>query len=133
VEALVALVILAIVLLGLLAGLLTVYQYNLLNVLRDEAGSVAQECIENIRSIPFASVPVVNIGCNDPTEVVVSTPCLNTAGVNIVRRQIRNTEATFRVGWSVADLGTLKEVDVQVCWNYRGRNYTYTFKTFVGR
>jgi len=133
VEALVALVILAIVLLGLLAGLLTVYQYNLMNILRDEAGSVAQECIENIRSLPFAAVSAVDIGCDDPVQVAVSTPCLDTTGVNLVRRDIRNVETTYRVGWSVVDRGNIKEVDVRVCWSFRGRNYTYTFKTFVGR
>ncbi len=133
IEALVALTLLALVLLGLLAGLLTVYQHNLLNLLRDEAGSVAQECIENLRSIPFDSIPEVNIPCNNPTEVNVRTPCLDTTGVNLVRRQLRNVNTTYRVGWTVVDRLNLKEIDVMVCWNYRGKDFTYSFKTFIGR
>ena len=133
IEALVALVILAIVLLGLLAGLIVTLQYNLLNFMREEAGSVAQECIENIRSIPFTDIPEVNIGCNDTTTVPVSTPCLNTGGVNIVNRQVRNTSVSYRVGWSVTDRTNIKEINVEVCWIYQGRNYTYSVKTFVGR
>ena len=133
IEALVALVILAIVLLGLLAGLIVTLQYNLLNFMREEAGSVAQECIENIRSMPFTDIQVVNIDCNDTTTVPVSTPCLNTGGVNIVNRQVRNASVSYRVGWSVTDRTNIKEIDVEVCWNYQGRNYTYSVKTFVGR
>jgi len=134
IEALVALFLLALVLLGLLAGLLTVHQYNLMNLLRDEAGSIAQECIENLRSQPFASLTATDIPCDNPTTVAVGTPCLNTAGVNIVSRQIRNVNTTYRVGWTIVDRGAnLKEVDVRVCWNYRGRDYSYVFKTFIGR
>ena len=133
IEALVALVILAIVLLGLLAGLIVTLQYNLLNFMREEAGSVAQECIENIRSMPFTDIQVVNIDCNDTTTIPVSTPCLNTGGVNIVNRQVRNASVSYRVGWSVTDRTNIKEIDVEVCWNYQGRNYTYSVKTFVGR
>ncbi len=134
IEALVALTLLALVLLGLLAGLLTVYQHNLRNLLRDEAGSVAQECVENLRSIPFASLTSLDIPCNGPATVAVSSPCLNPAGVNVVSRQVRNVSTTFRVGWAIVDRGAnLKEVDVRVCWNYRGQEYVYTFRTFVGK
>ena len=133
IEALVALVILAIVLLGLLAGLIVTLQYNLLNFMREEAGSVAQECIENIRSMPFTDIQVVNIDCNNTTTVTVSTPCLNTGGVNIVNRQVRNASVSYRVGWSVTNRTNIKEINVEVCWNYQGRNYTYSVKTFVGR
>ena len=133
IEALVALVLLAIILLGLLAGLLTTYQYSLLNFLRDEAKSVAQECLENIRSIPFPNIPTVNIDCNSATTVSVQIPCLNTGGANLVSRQVRNTNVTYRVGWTVTDRGNLKEVYVRVCWNYRGRDHSYEARTFVGR
>ncbi|WP_457600999.1 prepilin-type N-terminal cleavage/methylation domain-containing protein [Hydrogenivirga sp.] len=132
VEALVALVILAIILLGLLAGLLVTLQYNLLNFMREEAGSVAQECIENLRALPFASISAVNIDCND-TSVNVSTPCLDTTGANVVTRQVRNTNVNYRVGWTVTDRTNLKEVYVEVCWTYRGKNYSYELRTFIGR
>ena len=132
IEALVALVILAIILLGLLAGLIITMQYNLLNFMREEAGSVAQECIENIRSIPFSSIPNANIDCNAPS-VTVSTPCLHTTGANVVSRQVRNTNVNYRVGWTVTDRTNLKELYVQVCWTYRGRNYSYELRTFIGR
>lgn len=133
VEALVALVILAIILFGLLAGLLISLQYNLLNFMREEAGSVAQECIENMRSTPFANIPVVNIDCNDNTTVNVSTPCLDTGGANVVTRQVRNTNVNYRVGWTVTDRTNIKELYVEVCWTYRGRNYSYETRTFIGR
>ncbi|RLJ71023.1 type IV pilus assembly protein PilV [Hydrogenivirga caldilitoris] len=133
VEALVALVILAIILFGLLAGLLISLQYNLLNFMREEAGSVAQECIENMRSTPFANIPVVNIDCNDNTTVNVSTPCLDTSGANVVTRQVRNTNVNYRVGWTVTDRTNIKELYVEVCWTYRERNYSYETRTFIGR
>jgi len=129
----VALLLLAVILLGLLAGLLTVYQYNLLNFMRDEAGSIAQECVENLRALPYASIPTVNIDCNSTTTVAVNTPCLNTSGANIIERQIRNVDMLYNVGWEVVDRGTVKEVTVNVCWEYRGRDFSYRLRTFIGR
>ena len=138
IEALVALVILALLLLGLLAGLLTVIQYNLLNYMRDEAKNLALECAENIRNTPLSSLQAGNVVCNSQNFVNVDTPCTNVGAMvsagtaERIRRQVRNTYVDYSIGWNLQQVGDVMQVQIQVCWNYRNRSYTHTITTVVG-
>ena len=140
IEVLVALAILAILLLGLLAGLLTSIDYNLRNYTRDEAKRLALECAENLRNFPYENLPQNgSVDCRDQNSVSVSNPCtdLETRITNgtpeQVTRQVRNAFVSYTIGWNVSTSGDIKEVQIQVCWNYRGRSYSHTITTLVGR
>jgi len=138
IEALVALALLAILLLGLLAGLLTSMQYNILNHIRDEAKRLALECAENIRSTPYSDLTDGNVSCNTPNPVLTDNPCAN-IGTRItngqpeeVRRQARNSSISYTIGWSVSTVEDVKEIRIEVCWNYRGKSYRHTVTTVRG-
>ncbi len=138
IEALVALVILALLLLGLLAGLLTVIQYNLLNYMRDEAKNLALECAENIRNTPLSSLQAGNVVCGSQNFANVDTPCTNVGAMvsagtaERIRRQVRNTYVDYSIGWNLQQVGSVWQVRIEVCWNYRNRSYTHTITTVVG-
>lgn len=140
IEALVALVILAILLLGLLAGLLTSIDYNLRNYIRDEAKRLALECAENIRNIPYDNLPQNgSVDCRAQNPVSVGNPCTDlatrvTSGTpEQVTRQIRNTSISYTIGWDVSTSGDVKEIQIQICWVYRGKDYSHTVATLIGR
>ncbi len=139
IEALVALVILAIFLLGLLAGLVTAMRYNILNYLRDEAKLLALECAENIKGTSFTSIVDGTVDCNAPNPVLTDIPCSNIGDKVLasqpekVRRQIRNTNVNYRIGWIVTTSGNVHQIQIQVCWTYGGKSYTHTVTTLVSR
>ena len=138
-EALVAFVILALLLLGLLGGLLAAIQYNLLNYMRDEAKLLALECAENIRNTPFTDLVTGSVDCNANTAIGVNVPCtdvgtrVGNAQAEEIERQVRNTRVRYRIGWDVNVTGDVAQVQIRVCWTYRNRNYTHTVTTIVGR
>jgi len=115
VESLVALVILAIALLGLLTGLMVAIDINTRNILRDEAVKIADEYGEICR--------------NDITKCTPSTE----------ERQFRNFKRQYNVDIRI-DNPTVtsgsninaKIVTITVTWQYRGKNYSHTIKTAVG-
>ncbi|RMA97013.1 type IV pilus modification PilV family protein [Hydrogenothermus marinus] len=133
IEALVSLVILAILLVGLLAGLNIAVKYNLINHARDEARLIAQECSENIRNIPFNNIIATTVNCNNnPTNV--NSPCMNInkTTADKVQRKIRNLTLDYNVGWKITDeTSNLKKIIVNVCWKLFGKNYKYTIETLV--
>ncbi len=114
VEALVSLTILAIVLLGLLAGVLKSYELVVRNQIRDEAVKVAQEILEEIRDSNFNNLPTSK---------------------SPLSRQVRNYTITFTPNISVVDLiqGQVKKVSVTINWSYKGKSYSYTAETLVRR
>ena len=95
VEVLVALVIIAIILLGNMAALSLSYRRNLQNIFRDEAVKVAQEAMEAYRD---------NASCP-------SSP---------VTRQIRNYQQQFQVACNPTSLmdGNITQLTVVVTWEY---------------
>ncbi len=132
--------ILAILLLGLLGGLITSMTLNLRTYLRDEAKFIALECAENIRNSSYELIPPSgSVSCNAQGAVAVDNPCTDLAAriasgtPEQVRRQIRNASASYTIGWSVATNDNVKAVQIQVCWNYMGRQYSHTITTVVGR
>ncbi|GAB6071802.1 hypothetical protein JCM14244_01790 [Venenivibrio stagnispumantis] len=110
IESLVALVILAIVLLGLLTGLMVAIDMNTRNILRDEAVKIADKYAEICK--------------NDITKCTSSTE----------ERQFRNFKEQYNIDITI-DIPTVtnvKIVTINVTWQYRGKNYSHTTKTAVG-
>jgi len=109
VEVLVAMVIMAIILLGNMAALSLSYRRNLQNILRDEAVKVAQEEMERYR----------DSGACD--AVVTRT------------RQIRNYQWTFTVNCGENSLsGGITQVTIRVSWQYpEGQNHSFSIVSYV--
>ena len=108
VEVLVAMVIMAIILLGNMAALSLSYRRNLQNILRDEAVKVAQEEMERYR----------DSGACDAS----------------VSRQVRNYQWTFSVNCSTNPLlgGRITELTVTVSWQYpEGQNHSFSMVSYV--
>ena len=109
VEVLVALVIIAIILLGNMAALSLSYKRNLQNILRDEAVRVAQEAMEVYRD--SASCP--------PSPVM---------------RQIRNYQQQFQVVCNETSLmdGKVTQLTVVVSWEYpEGQSHSIEMVSYV--
>jgi len=109
VEVLVALVIIAIILLGNMAALSLSYRRNLQNIFRDEAVKVAQEAMEVYRD--SASCP--------------SSP---------VTRQIRNYQQQFQVACDLTSLmnGNITQLTVTVSWEYpEGESHSIEMVSYV--
>ena len=111
VEVLVALSIVFIVFLGLSGAGLVVLNENIKNSQRDEAVSVAETAIQNVRNLPFASIAD------------------NTAHAY---RQIRGLTTDYTVQTTVAPLDAAnRQVTVDVGWTRQQKSYTHRIVTIV--
>jgi type II secretory pathway pseudopilin PulG len=114
IEALVSLTILAIILIGLLAGILKSYEIVVRNQIRDEAVKTAQEILEDLRNRDFDNLP---------------------NSLSPITRQIRNSSITFTPTINITDVvqGDVKKVSITINWNYKGKTYSYTTETLIRR
>lgn len=92
IEVLVAMVIMAVILLGSMAAISLSYRQNLENSIRDEAVKVAQEQLEEYR----------NSGACDASVV----------------RQFRNFTVSFDISLTSTDHGAITQLQISVRWNY---------------
>ncbi len=121
IEVLMAMLVSFIVFLGLTETIVIALDTNVRNALRDEAGRVAEEQINAVRSMPFASVVVPSAALPASDNVVRR---LHQMTVNYgVTRRVVDTEAN------------MKQVFVTVAWQRVNRKdnaaYSITFTTIV--
>ncbi|GLI35734.1 type IV pilus modification PilV family protein [Desulforhabdus amnigena] len=119
IEVLVAMVILLLGLMGSLFGVMTALNYNLGNLLRNEAMTIAQERMENIRNINSATLDVA----------IDTMPTSET-----VQRQVRKAMRPFQVTTDVVpkDKGKdLYHVSATVQWTFRSKTHSYNLNTVV--
>lgn len=114
-EALIAMAILSVMLLGSLTALVNLQHTVNRNTMRDEAVKLGQERVSSARSIPYASL------INGTTTLTYT-------------RQITNVSAPFTVQETIADvvIGLSRSVTYAISWSYKGANYSYTAATIVG-
>ncbi len=114
VEAMVALVILVILLLGLLQSLIVYYDVSTRNLLRNEAIRIAYEYADKFRNMPLSSIPA----SDTYTE----------------NRQVRNSQVTYSIKTTSVSKtgGKIKEITIEVSWSYRGKQFYHIIKTLVG-
>ena len=114
VEVLVSLAILSVVFFGLLDAMLVASEFNMRNVLRDEAVSVADNLITVKRTLPFASLA---------TGATTTT----------VTRRIRGLDVPYTVTDNVTAVTdpNIRRVDVLVRWTRKGNTYTHSLATLV--
>ncbi|NPA95046.1 MAG: prepilin-type N-terminal cleavage/methylation domain-containing protein [Thermodesulfobacteria bacterium] len=113
IEALVALLLLSIVLLGLIPSFLSVYNLNLEMTTHDIAVEIAQELLEEARSQSLSNLIDSN---------------------STISRRVNKTDVNFNVKQNVVDVfgGELKKVYIKVLWTYRGQPRSYNATTVVG-
>ncbi|MBU4408449.1 MAG: prepilin-type N-terminal cleavage/methylation domain-containing protein [Proteobacteria bacterium] len=115
IEALVAMLILSVILLGALQGLMVSYRTSSTNTLRNEAVSIAEETGNALRNTPY-------------------TDLVNGTTVNVVTRQIANASAPFTVTQVVADsvASVAKSIQITISWTHQGQAITHTATIIVG-
>jgi type IV pilus assembly protein PilV len=113
IEVLVAMLVMLIGLLGSLLGVMAAVEYNLGNVLRNEAVRIVQQDLEDVRNTSFAGVV--------------------TTGPTAVQRQVRKGQQTFQLTRTVDPAGTanLKVITETVTWTYKNRNRSYSVQSII--
>jgi type II secretory pathway pseudopilin PulG len=122
VEVLVAMAIVFIIFLGMSSAGLVVLDQNIKNSQRDEAGSVAEMEMQQVRNTPFSTLTLA------PDNVSVS--------IDNVSRQIRGLNMNYGVWRTVNHLdGNNLQVAIRVTWNrienHQTRSYDHTVLTIV--
>jgi len=107
IEAMVSLVILAVILLGLQAGMMTAITMNTENLMREEAVNVAQERMDRYRVEP-GSPP----------------------GSETVSRQVRNFEVDYRLTNSY-DAST-NVLNITVEWDFQNEDHSLDYESHIG-
>jgi len=121
IEVLVALVILAILLIGLLSALMTATDLKIRNMLRNKAVKIAQECSEVYKVVKDEGI-AKNTGACKGSEVVIGN-----------RKVIFTVNSNYKEVWSSSNTSnSTKKLEITVSWNYKGKEYTYRLETFIG-
>jgi type IV pilus assembly protein PilV len=112
IEVMVAMVIMLVGLLGLLQSVNIATEYNLKNHLRDEAGRIAQNTMDDMRTSPFGSV---------------FNP------ITTVQSRIRNSQKGYTVRRTVTAMSTgSREYQVGVRWKYKNYSATHSIVSVRG-
>ena len=144
VEVMIALVILLLVSLALLQTALVSIDANMNNVLRDEAVSIAEQRMDEARSLPFdfpsdPSNSLKSLVDDDATHATLPTPndCPSTFTVGTrIQRNFRNIIAKdFCTRRTVTTLGTgdARQVNIQVIWKWKGEDFSHSISTVIRR
>ena len=120
IEVLVSLVIFAVALLGMLAAMINIKGINIRNSIRDEAIKASQEIFNGLRNSTYASIG--NQGSN---------PCDPGDNSTSFTRQLRSFNVLFGRTDNVTVGTNVKQVDLTLCWDYRGVRYFYKNSTLI--
>lgn len=120
IEVLVSLVIFAVALLGMLAAMINIKSINIRNSIRDEAIKASQEIFNDLRNSNYASIG--NQGSN---------PCDPADNSTSFTRQLRSFNVLFGRTDNVTVGTNMKQVDLTLCWEYKGKPYFYKNSTLI--
>jgi len=142
VEVMISLVILLLVSLALMQTALVSIDANMNNVLRDEAVNIAEQRMDEARSLPFdfpsdPSNSLKSLVDDDATHATLPTPndCPSTFTLGTrVQRNFRNIIAKdFCTNRDVTDLGDARRVDIRVIWKWKGEDFSHSISTVIRR
>jgi prepilin-type N-terminal cleavage/methylation domain-containing protein len=123
IEILVSLMLLAIVSLALIQSTLVAVNANVVNELRDEAVSVAEQRINELRNTPFTAADMqvtFPLGPPGVTEAPVS-------------RKVRGADRSFTINRMVSQVDpNNRQVTLTVTWSYKSVNYQHGVSTVLG-
>lgn len=127
VEVMIAMLLSLIIFLALMQTSLISINQNMRNILRDEAGRIAEERMSGLKNLPFDHADL-----NDDTAVGTGTTRIDATGIS---RTIRNFSVEFAPITTVVDdvNTTTKELRVTVAWTWRGQTFTHSVTTVLKR
>jgi len=132
VEVMISLVILLLVSLALMQTALVSIDANMNNVLRDEAVSIAEQRMNEVRSVPFDTLSSDAVLITTPNDC----PATFTVGTRI-QRNFRNIIAkdfcTNRTVTTLGAAGDARQVNIQVIWKWKGEDFSHTISTVIRR
>ncbi len=120
VEAMLAFLVLLFVSLAMLQTALLSIDSNMVNVLRDEAISIAERRMNDARNLAY----------NEATDNLVSDPVQPV----VVQGRFRDMSINYNTARTVTALGSAsKQVAIRVDWTWKGRPYTHVISTVMRR
>lgn len=127
VEVMISLVILLFVSLAMMQTAVLSISVNMRNALRDEAVSVAEMRMNQVRGIPFASLT------DDATALPVGSDCPATFANGIrIQRDVRNITKDFCTNVDVTSLSTnTQQIQVRVSWRWNGEDFVHSMMTIL--
>ena len=128
IEALIALFVFLVAILGIFSTLNLSYKTNMSNLVMSEAVKVAQQEINKVKTLPFDNV----------TDSYLNPPGLSSCDPSnpnaSVKRQIRNLTISYGRYYEVRQLSpNIKEVKLTVCWDYQGKKHDYVITTIISK
>ena len=133
IEVIIAMFILLVGMLALLNTAAVVIQNNFTNILRDEAATLAQAKMSDIKNTPFTDINTTYLASQPPQPTVLPI-CGTVDSPLVVTRYFRGTAMNYSVGCGITPLGTAGDsvqVSVQVLWTYKNNQYTHTVATVI--
>ncbi|MFA4918608.1 MAG: prepilin-type N-terminal cleavage/methylation domain-containing protein [Thermodesulfovibrionales bacterium] len=136
VEVMIALVVFLIVFLALMQTALVSISSNMINVLRDEAVSIAEMRMNEARALPFTQTVDTLVG--DSADLsLTATICpanFGTTGLRVSRNLRNISNFDFCTNREVNPLNTdNKQVSITVGWKFKGEDYTHNISTILRR
>jgi len=131
IEVMVALVIILISMLGFYSVTKRAMEGNLKDVIRDEGVKIGEGVINQIRELPFNQV---DIGTWDNAELNNKLNFKFKGGnTNIIEKHVRNINVGYGVQVQVNTTNdpNIRQVQVTINWNYRGKNYSHSIATYI--
>jgi prepilin-type N-terminal cleavage/methylation domain-containing protein len=115
IEMMISLLIILIVSLALMQTTLVGMNTNQINLLRDEAVSVAEMRMNQLKSLPFTNTAVdSNLNAGVTVEAVVS-------------RTINGFSLIYRPTRTITDVSAdSKQIAITITWNYKNKNYSHS-------
>ncbi len=140
VEVMIALVVFLVVFLALMQTALVSISSNMINVMRDEAVSIAEMRMNEARALPFTQTVDSLVG--DSADLsLTATICpanfvtkFGTIGLRVSRnlRNISNFDfCTNRTSVLNSTNTDVKQVTITVGWKWKGEDYTHSISTIV--
>ncbi len=133
IEVFIAMFILLVGMLALLNTAAVVIQNNLTNVLRDEAATLAQAKMSDIKNTPFTDINATYLASQPPQPTVLPI-CGTAVSPLLVTRYFRGVATNYNVWCNITPLGIAGDsvqVSVQVLWTYKNNQYTHTVSTVI--
>jgi prepilin-type N-terminal cleavage/methylation domain-containing protein len=140
VEVMIALVVVLVVFLALMQTALVSISSNMINVLRDEAVSIAEMRMNEARALPFTQTVDTLVG--DSADLsLTATICpanfvttFGTTGLRVSRNLRNISNFDFCTNRDVNTLNTdNKRVSITVGWKFKGEDYTHNISTILRR
>ncbi len=106
-----------------------VIQNNLANVLRDEAATLAQAKMSDIKNTPFPDINFPYLSSQPPQPTVLPI-CGPTGSPVVVTRYVRGVAMNYNVVCDPEPLDSAGDLSVQVIvsWWYKGNLYSALFR-----